>query len=129
MMLFKIFQEFSQYFILCTFSSFDIRVETCIKLSFQVVYSEFSVAIEVKIFENSHNNLLSKLRKRAFDNSYKFVKVDDTISRSVKRLEKSFNIFIIYVKTEIVDSFGKLILVKRSWIVVVHNFENSTKTD
>jgi hypothetical protein len=77
----------------------------------QVGYGEDAIAVKVESFESSDYNLLSELAEWALDHSYKLIEVNHTVTIGVERFEKTIDIFLVNLETEIIDCFSELILV------------------
>ena len=73
--------------------------------------------------------MLSELTEWAFDYSYEFIEVDDTVAVGVERFEKTIYILGVNLETKIIYSFCEFVLVKSSGTVVVHNLEAACKTN
>lgn len=98
-------------------------MHTGIVLLSDIVDCKNAVACEVKIFEDSKDDLLSELTEWTFYNSHKLVEVDHAITIEIKGFKKPIDIFRVNVESLVIDCFGELVLIKSARAVVVHDFE------
>jgi hypothetical protein len=104
-------------------------VHPCVIALFNVVDFKSSILIYVDLLESLDANIGSELVHRSDYASNEFVEVNLIVSIYVKDLEKSSNIFLINLYSEVVDCLGELILIKGTRIVIVHDLKLPLQTD
>jgi hypothetical protein len=126
---FKCLKKLLQNLVFSTLACLDVWVHPCVIALFNVVDFKSSILIYVDLLESLNANIGSELVHRSDYASNEFVEVNLIVSIYVKDLEKSSNIFLINLYSEVVDCLGELILIKGTRIVIVHDLKLPLQTD
>ena len=91
-----------------------------------VVVVDLSAAISVKLLVGALDKCDSLWVHWALDHPQEFVIVDSSISVLVEGLEKCLNIDVGEVEAGLLAALGKLLDIKSTGSIVVHNLEDTT---
>ena len=85
--------------------------------------------ISIELFEALSNNLLSLWVHWASDSSNEFIKSNISASVHVEVCEELLDFTLGKSKHVIGHSFSEFVFIKRSGVVIIHNFELSLESD
>lgn len=83
----------------------------------------------INTLENSNDDLSAEVAQGAFDSINELRVAHFTISIPVESLEESSDISFGDIDTVTINRLGKLVLIKRLWLVRIHHFKGALEAD
>ncbi len=119
----KCFKELFEHFFFSLLPCLDLRVIACVVFALDVLNVKHTISAEIYLLERLLNKLGPELIHGAYHDSDELIKTDLPTAVDIKRFKQTVDVLWVNIDLEILNALLKLIKIKRTRVIVVHNLE------
>jgi hypothetical protein len=119
----KRFKELFEHLLFGLLSCLDLRVIACVVFALDVLNIKHTVSAEIYLLERLLNKLGPELIHGTYHDPDELIKTDLPTAVDIKSLEETVDVLWVNIDLEIFNALLKLIKIKRTRVIVVHNLE------